>query len=144
MREAPYIQFLEQCFEWQNMTYLFYPYLWGRKSQWVQNSGQADGDPIFEAFLRAGAARVLVPVRPNYEKTVCYYLRSGEIWNGGGLPVLEDELYVSIADEIAASQDVSLDDAVPYGEPWTYRLPTSLVKLQADATLPSWEAPPAS
>lgn len=143
MREAPYIQFLELCLEWPNMTYIFYPYFWGRKAQWAQNSGQTDGDPVFESFLRAGAARVLVPVRPNYEKTVCYYLQSGEIWNGGDVPVLEDELYVSIADEIAASQDVSLDDAVPYGKPWTYRLPTSLVKLQADATLPRWQ-PPAS
>src|SRR5262249_54556251 len=32
--EGRYIQFFEQAFEWNNMTYLFYPYFWNRKAQW--------------------------------------------------------------------------------------------------------------
>lgn len=136
MQEGVYSQFFEQCFEWEQMTYIFYPYFWGRKDEWVANSTESDQDLIFESFLRSGSARVLLPVRPKYEKALCYYLNTGEIWNGGEVPTLDDELYVSIAEEVAEAQDVTPDQARPYGEPWTYTLPTTLVKLQADATLP--------
>lgn len=138
--EGRYSQFFEQCCEWEQLTYVYYPYFWGRKDEWVANSTAKDSDPIFEAFLRAGAARVQVPVRPGYGRALCYYLQTGEIWNGGEVPLLDDPLYVSIIDEIAESQDVALASATPYGEPWTYSLPTSLVKLQPDATLPTWPA----
>jgi hypothetical protein len=140
LEEGPYVQFFEQCFEWENTTWVYYPYFWGRKDQWVQNSIAADSDAVFESFLRAGAARVQVPVRPGYGKVLLYFLHTGEIWNGGEVPVLDNPLYVSLVEEIAESQDVALDHAEPYGDPWTYALPTTLVKLQADATLPTWPA----
>jgi hypothetical protein len=138
MEESVYSQFFEQCFEWAQLTYQFYPYFWGRKSQWVANSTESDDDPIFESFLRSGSARALLPVRPGYVKAVLYYLDTGEIWNGGEAPALDEELQVSIAEENAEAQDLSSSQRRPYGKPWTYTLPTSLIKLQADATLPSW------
>jgi hypothetical protein len=139
MREGPYVQFFEQLCEWEQMTYVFYPYYWGRKDQWVANSTASDPDPTFEAFLQAGSARALAPVRPEYERACVYYLETGEIWNGGETPVLDTELYVSIVDEIAEGQGMSMDNARPYGEPWQYTIPTSLVKLQADTALPCRE-----
>ena len=141
MEEGRYAQFMQQCFEWVNVTYSYYPYIWGRKSEWVTTSSASDSDAQFESFLKAGAARVLVPVRPTYEKSLLYYLTTGEIWNGGEPPVIDDPNYVAIVDEIAEAQDVSLEDAEKYGDPWTYSVPTELVKLQDDAELPSWEAP---
>jgi len=138
MEEGAYSQFFEQCFEWEQMTYAFYPYYWGRKSQWVDNSTETDDDPVFESFLRAGSSRVLLPVRPGYALQVLYYLNTGEFWNGGEAPAVDEELQAAIAMEAASAQDVSLSGGRPYGKPWTYTLPTSLVKLQADATLPSW------
>jgi hypothetical protein len=32
--EGRFIEFFEQAFEWEQITYLFYPYFWGRKSKW--------------------------------------------------------------------------------------------------------------
>lgn len=29
--EARFVELFEQCFEWNNMTYVFYPYFWSRK-----------------------------------------------------------------------------------------------------------------
>jgi hypothetical protein len=139
LKEGSYIQFFELSFEWEQMTYIFYPYFWGRKEKWVENSSLTDTDTLFEAFLNAGAARVVVPVRPGYEKALAYYLKFGETWNGGDAPVLDDELFVSIVDEIADSQGVTLENAVEYGDPWTYTLPTELVILQENSALPSWE-----
>ena len=34
--EGPFIRFIEQAFEWENMAYLFYPYFWSRKPQWPE------------------------------------------------------------------------------------------------------------
>jgi hypothetical protein len=137
--QGSYVQFFEQCFEWEEMMYFFYPYFWGRKDQWIENSTASDSDPLFETFLRAGSVRAVLPVRPNYGKALAYYLTFGEPWNGGEAPILDDELYVAIVDEIADAQDASLADAVPYGDPWTYTQPTELVKLQDDSTLPTFE-----
>jgi hypothetical protein len=138
MEEKIYSGFFEECMEWEQMTYAFYPYYWGRKSQWVANSMESDGEPIFESFLRAGSSRVLLPVKPGWEKAVLYYLDTGEIWNGGEVPVLDEELAASISLEAGTMIDLSPSNGRPVGKPWTYTLPTTLVKLQADATLPTW------
>lgn len=114
--EGPYIKFFEQAFEWENMTYLFYPYFWGNKEDWTTNALLDDNDPLFAQFLRAGAARVIVPARPGFEASVCSYLNNG--WpipddadaacpggeGGDGMPEF------SIADEIKAQQGY---DATP-------------------------------
>lgn len=125
IHQGRFIQFLEQAFEWRNMTYQFYPYFWGKKDRWPQAVKFDDPDPLFTKFLQAGAARVIVPVRPGFEKLICHYLSSGgEIWQGKDAPQLEDDLYLSILDEL------SNIDSNPEGEPWEIRIPTSLVMLQ--------------
>jgi hypothetical protein len=138
MEDARYIQYLEQSLEWDNMSYLFYSYFWGRKEEWAVISQLSDTDPQFAEFLKAGSARVLVPVRRHYEQSILYYLRTGEIWNGGEIPTINNELYVSIVDEMMAAADADLANATAMGEPWEVKLPTELVQLQEDATLPDW------
>ncbi len=134
--EGRLIQFFEQAFEWPQMTYMFYPYFWGRKGRWATNS-QLDepSDPIFGGFLRAGAARVVVPVHPGFEMIVSHYLATDEIWGGGQVPHVGDELYISIAQEIQEQQDAE-SGGVPEGEPWEVRLPTTLAILQQEGKLP--------
>jgi hypothetical protein len=213
--EGSYTQFFEHAFEWPLMTYLFYPYFWGRRQApwqggptWVDKITQIqDVDPLFEKFLKAGAARVRMPVRPGYEEAVLHYLSTSELWNGEEKPTVDDPLYVSIIEEIQQQQGAfvektggtvsvtqgspeitgtgtSFDPASdvereiyiegkryviaeieeteqqitltePYrgetkqyaryyigarlvGGPWEVRIPTSLVYLQEDATLPEF------
>lgn len=78
--EGQYVQFFEQVLEWNNMTYVFYPYFWGRRQNWPDLLDIDDTDPLFTKFLKAGYARVQVPVRPKYETMVLYFLSSGQIW----------------------------------------------------------------
>ena len=144
--EGKIIQFFEQAIEWNNITYRFYPYAWGRKSEWDETFPLNDVDPKFTDFLRAGAARVLVPVHPNYTEVMLHYLGTNEIWNGGNPPTLDDPLFISIVDEIKSDSGASLDDeinacSVDSGFPclvdeWVVKIPTSLVYLQEDAQLP--------
>jgi hypothetical protein len=128
--EGRYVQFFEQAFEWHNMTYLFYPYFWNQKPNWVFVKHREDADPLFTKFLQAGYARVVVPVRDSYREALLHYLDSpwGEIWNGGEVPCPDDPLYVSIKDEFKeANGDFTSEEME---EAFEVTLPTSLVMLQ--------------
>ncbi|TBN06813.1 hypothetical protein EYD45_02700 [Hyunsoonleella flava] len=64
------VKFYEQSFDWGNMLYAFYPYYWGRKEGWINKLNLKDNDPLFEKFLKAGYARVLVPIRLGFERQI--------------------------------------------------------------------------
>ena len=136
--EGRYIRFFEQAFEWEQMMYLFYPYYWGRKDNWLARSQLQDVDPQFADFLRAGAARVVLPVRPGFETAVAHFLDTGEIWDGADPPLLSSPLYVNIIQEIK-ERDLASGDEVAQGDPWDVRLPTTLVRLRPDGSLPTWQ-----
>lgn len=131
------IRFFEQAFEWQQMTYVFYPYFWGRKSTWYDKVKLEAADPLFENFLAAGEARVVVPVRPGFEADIRYYLLTGQPWLGADLPSLTDSNYLPITDEIK-ELTASTDDAIPQGKSWDVRIPTELIRVRADGKLPEW------
>lgn len=135
--EAKVIQFFEQAFEWEQMTYLFYPYFWSRPTMWNKRLGFNDPDPQFNQFLQAGAARVVVPVHPAYNDAILHYVETGALWNGGTPPHIDDPLFVSIVEELKAQTD-DLENADAEGEPWRVVVPTTLVHLQADSTLPDF------
>ncbi|MDZ4824116.1 MAG: hypothetical protein SH856_11710 [Flavobacteriales bacterium] len=117
------VQFMEQCFEWKVMTYLFYPYFWGTKCRWRKLYQLSDSDTLFQNFLQAGMARVVVPVRPGYEEAALHFLRTGEIWNGGEVPGIDSDMYVSVVEDVFNTT----------GEPeesWEMRIPSTLTVLQ--------------
>lgn len=140
----PIIQFFEQAFEWEQITYVYYPYFWGRKKNWVKVvNNPPDPDPLFQQFLTAGAARVLVPVPLAYHDSVIYLLQNGKkdlrdrVWGGGGAPTLGSDLYISIAEELRnQTDDLAGAKPDPDVEPWEFTLPTTLVWLQPDDKLP--------
>ncbi|MGW5366408.1 hypothetical protein [Actinopolymorpha pittospori] len=136
--EGAYVRFFEQAFEWENMSWVTYPYFWGSKDQWDERLGYDDPDPAFVDFLQAGFCRVTVPARPGFEGAIDHFLTFGELWNGGALPTISSPLYLPIADELAERLNRPGDE-VPQGEPWYVRVPTNLVKLRADDALPDWE-----
>lgn len=132
LNEGKSIRFFEQAFEWNEMTYLHYPYFWGRKDNWMQMIHFEDADPKFSDFLKAGATRVVVPVRPEFTKAMLHYQKTGEIWAGQDLPELNDELHLSIVEEI---KDSTFNvNGTPVGAPWITKLPTNLVRLNASTT----------
>lgn len=135
--EGSYVRFFEHAFEWEQMTWVTYPYFWGRKEQWDERLAFEDPDPLFNQFLKAGYCRVAVPARPGFEGAVDHFMTYGELWNGGPLPPISSPLYLPIADEIAEQLDRPGAE-VAQGEPWTVRIPTTLVHLRPDDKLPQW------
>ncbi len=136
--EGSYVRFFEQAFEWEHLTWITYPYFWGRKSEWEERLAFDDPDPLFTQFLKAGYARVSVPARLGFEGAIDHFMTYGELWEGGPLPTISSPLYLPIADEIAERLDRPGEE-IPQGEPWTVRIPTNLVHLRADDQLPKWE-----
>lgn len=136
--QMPYVRFFEQAFEWEHIMYFFYPYFWGWKQGWKNRMLLDDVDPRFGDFLRAGAARVVFPVRPGFEAAVVHYLETGEIWNGGPPPDISSSLYLPIIKEIQEATGAPGGE-VTQGEPWEVRLPTTLVRIRANNDLPTWQ-----
>lgn len=145
---ARQVEFFEESFDWINMTYDLVPYYWGRKTAWLDLFKPACSDPIFERFLRAGAARVRVPVKPAEAERILYFQLTGTIWSGGAIPALSStnhpdaSLYMSYLEELAG-QDASSDDPdLPVkieasdSSTWISKVPTSLVWLPGANALP--------
>jgi hypothetical protein len=114
---------MEQAFEWNLISYNFYPYYWANKVQWKDLYQFESNDAVFRSFMQAGMARVIVTVKPGFEDAVMHYMAFGQIWNGGQMPVLGNPLYLSIIDELK-EQEYTVE------ETWTTTLPTNLIALQ--------------
>lgn len=131
------VAFFERAFEWENMMYTYYPYFWGRQSHWSELILIQDIDPQFEAFLKAGAARVVIPTRPGFEGALAHYQETGDIWMGEEIPDMFSDFYVSIIEEIKA-RNFAPGKEICITE-WDVKLPTTLVMLKDDETLPEWK-----
>lgn len=159
------IQFFEQAPDWDNMTFKFLPYYWARKKTWLDIYPLDDADPLFSDFLRAGVAQVLVPFHLAASEAALYYQLTGHLWKGGDVPLFEDPnpsdtlvldtgdneapqsevaLYNAYIDELRAggmTDQVDKDVEISADDPdtWLIKVPTSLVWLQSDTKLPTFE-----
>ncbi|TGD58595.1 hypothetical protein [Flavobacterium humi] len=122
---AAKVKFFEQAFEWNLMSYNLYPFYWADKGKWsdLYNISESD-DPTFRAFLQSGMARVVVTARPGFEEAVNWYMATGQVWNGGQVPTIDDPLFVSIVEELRETEG-------EVEETWESRVPTSLTVIQA-------------
>ncbi|KAH7371855.1 hypothetical protein BKA64DRAFT_729046 [Cadophora sp. MPI-SDFR-AT-0126] len=137
--QGPIVRFFEEAFEWEEMTWILYPYFWGRKDHWYRRVDYEDSDPEFEKFVQSGFARANVPIRPGFEGAFEYFLAHGQVWMGGPLPGISSELFLPLATEIQESLGKKLEQPVKYGEPWLVKVPTNLVKLRQDDQTPTWK-----
>lgn len=142
-----YVRFWETVIEWRNLDYVFHPYYWADQSTWARMLVE-DTDPLHAQFIAAGAATVRLAITPGFEVQVLHYLETGNIWTGGELPEVTRDDFIAFLDEIEARRPQPPDpnqplggmpsEEIPRGEPWEIRLPTTLVALRPDGTLPRW------
>jgi hypothetical protein len=98
VRHGDVIRFLHQAIEWENVLYIVYPYFWTHEARWQSKDEVRHPDLVHQAFLRGGAARVILTIRPDFEKAFLAYQENGFL--GGKLP--QDHPYVTVADELRA------------------------------------------
>jgi type II secretion system protein G len=60
------VRFLQQAIEWENMLYVVYPYFWSSQTGRGQRIFMEHPDPLHRSFLRSGAARVVLTIRPGF------------------------------------------------------------------------------
>jgi len=121
---AAVVKFFEQAFEWDIMDYVFYPFYWAGRDKWSKLYGHDNDDPLFRSFLQSGMARSIITVRPGFEEAVMHYMETGIIWNGGEVPVIGDDLHLSIIEELK-------DPEYTVGASWETRVPSTLTLIQA-------------
>ena len=126
---AEFIKFFETAFQWEIFSYIFYPYYYNEKCTWYELLQTKNSDPIFEAFLQSGMAKILVPVRPQFEKAVLWYLDTGEIYTEGDIiPETEDDRYLSLLNELQNQDEIIVEGT------WKTRVPSMLTIIQAKST----------
>jgi len=88
------VKFIHHAVEWENLLYFLYPYFWGSDDLAREKLLFEHADPGHRDFLRAGYARVVVPIRPGFEERFTHLLDTGS--PTGTSP------YLTIAQEVAA------------------------------------------
>lgn len=95
MEFGEFIKFVQHAIEWENVLYFTYPYFWDAPKNWTLKQFLDHPDAVHRSFLRAGAARVVLTIRPGFEKSFSELVETGAF---GKLP--GDHPYITIAEEI--------------------------------------------
>jgi hypothetical protein len=153
----------EHAFAWENMSYVLYPYFWAdnRGDGWSLHTARSENDENWAEFLRAGAARVVVPVRDGFIRLEALGIPSpdGTADPPGPNPLqmlqedisaildetltFDDLLSISSSKALSAAKESALRAEVMSQwvehEHWFVRTPTELVILRPlSAALPGW------
>lgn len=96
MLYGEFIKYIHNAIEWENVLYFPYPYFWDAVSRWPFKMFLMHPNPEHRTFLRAGCARVVLTVRPGFEKSFAAFMETGSFKDvlGDGHP------YISISEEI--------------------------------------------
>ena len=134
---SPYIRFLEQAVEWDHLQHSLLPYFWGSRTSWMTKLTGLERDPQFASFLSSGAARVVLPIRRNFEAAFEAFLNTG-------VPPTTDEqldvggpLWVSLMTQLA-EHGATEDQETALGDSWEFRIASDLVRVRRDDRLPMW------
>lgn len=137
--EGDYSRFFETAFEWTQIVYVLYPYFWANPDKtWLRSLNLKLDDPKHEEFLKSGVARVVVPVRPEFQLAILEYLHNGVLWDGEDPDDIdwEHSMYVEPAIEIMERQGELRQDPITKDE-WEYELPTNHRVITNGTNLPT-------
>jgi hypothetical protein len=74
-----YIKFVQEAIDWDSILVVLYPYFWDRPDNQAIKLYLNHDDAAHREFLRAGAARVVLAIRPGREREVVALLDQGEL-----------------------------------------------------------------
>lgn len=83
MEYGEYIKFVHSAIDWDNVMVLLFPYFWDSERRQSEKLFFNHPDPQHREFIRAGAARVVLAIRPGFEQEVVSLLDQGKL---GTLP----------------------------------------------------------
>lgn len=95
MEHGEFIKYIHNAIEWESVLYFTYPYFWDKNGKWDFKKFLYHPDSRHRVFLRSGAARVVLTIRPGFEDSFSQLVESGSFQNLPG-----PHPYVTIAQEI--------------------------------------------
>ena len=72
-----FIKYLHQAIEWENVLFFVYPYFWDTPRNHGLKRFLQHPDSLHRSFLRGGAARVVLTVRPGFEESFTRLFETG-------------------------------------------------------------------
>lgn len=132
------VRFINQAIEWENVVSFLYSYFWDVPDSWDFIRQIKHPDANRQAFLRAGAARVVLTVRKGWEEAWVRFAEGGFM----DAPVPDNHPYLSIAKEIAAYDERNYP-GIPPANPGqsAVRLEDALYATSTVALLPLMNSP---
>ena len=94
LEHGEFIKYIHNAIEWENVLFFTYPYFWDHNKLWDFKKFLYHPDPTHRMFLRSGAARVVLTIRPEFEKSFSQVVELAGATLPGSHP------YVTIAQEI--------------------------------------------
>jgi hypothetical protein len=141
IKEGVVVKFFEKSFDWENITYEYFPYFYGNKERWCSITPLKDNDPVFENFLKAGFARVVVPVTPRYENILAQYMITAINMYGfpyhwfslmgmssNFIPGIEQVYFKNLFADLRAARELTEETGTVIGT-YVEKVPTNLVYL---------------
>lgn len=141
MEYGEYIKFVQTAIDWDKVMVFLYPYFWDTPKHEHEKLFLNHPDPVHREFLRAGAARVILAIKPGFENEVVSLLDQGQL---GAVQVpsrfrkaIDDVVsanadYKESASEVEANQDLE-EPGVLIGT-WTDYTPVSALDIEASLT----------
>ena len=124
---ARLLQFLDECFEWSDMSYR--AYAGGADTLPLAPAGAGGADSQFDSFLQAELARVLLPVHPRATAPLLYFLAAGSMWDGEAHLAPVHAADVAALHELRAGRDAAHGCGRRIGRAWEIRVPTAMQVL---------------
>jgi hypothetical protein len=72
------IKYIHHAIEWENVLFFAYPYFWDTVRNWPFKRFLMHPDPIHREFLRSGSMRVVLTIRPGFEKSFAMLYQTGD------------------------------------------------------------------
>jgi hypothetical protein len=104
--------FWERAFDWNLMSFKFYDYFWNDMCKWPETFHPDHPNYMFNAFLRAGFMRVMLPAGVGMDQDVLWYIKTKEKWG----PTKDyptdpsDPRWVNVVQELKWSRDCYQND----------------------------------
>lgn len=132
------LRFFDRAFLWEEMSYQFFPWSAGQPVTQVEYADQytipISNDALFKAFLSAKSCRMLVPVNPRLLTQLTLSLAFYQLANS--LPA--NEVTTASMASLLNSLNLPLDEESLLSTEWSKRVPTTLMYLQLEDSLPNF------
>jgi hypothetical protein len=104
MEYGEYIKFVHSAIDWDNVMVLLFPYFWDSETRQAEKLFFNHPDPQHREFIRAGAARVVLAIRPGFEQEVVSLLDQGKL---GTLP--DGNRFQKVVDDVQEANSKYLE-----------------------------------